>query len=205
MTNSPPPEEARPFADLWRSDVHRIYGRASRADLVRLLWRDRMTRPVLTARLCQATPREGVVGGLRHWVLRRLHVWSQGQAGVELPWETPIGPGLSLVHGWGLVVSHQARIGANVTLFHGVTIGRKDDIAADGSRIVGGAPTIEDGVWIGPHALVVGPITIGTGSRIGGGTVVTRDVPAHSLVTGNPGRVVASDVPPDTPNPWPGG
>lgn len=204
MTTAPPTEDARPFAELWRSDVHRIYGHATRADLARLLWRDRMTRPLLTARLCQATSRGGVVGELRHWVLRRLHVWSQAQGGLDLPWETATGPGLSLVHGWGLVVSHQARIGANVTLFHGVTIGRKDDIAPDGSRTVGGAPTIEDGVWIGPHALVVGPITIGAGSRIGGGSVVTKDVPPHSLVTGNPGRVVATDVPPDTPNPWPG-
>jgi serine O-acetyltransferase len=203
VTTAPPPEEPRPFADLWRSDVHRIYGRATRGDLVRLLWRDRMTRPLLTARLCQATPRGGALRELRHWVLRRLHVWSQAQGGMELPWEADIGPGLTLVHGWGLVVSHQARIGANVTLFHGVTIGRKDDIEPDGSRSVGGAPTIEDGVWIGPHALVVGDITVGRGSRIGGGAVVTKDVPPGSLVTGNPGRVVASDVPPDTPNPWP--
>jgi serine O-acetyltransferase len=124
---------------------------------------------------------------------------------MDFPWEASVGPGFAIVHGWGLVVSPDARIGANVTVFHGVTIGRKDDIAPDGSRVVGGAPTIEDGVWIGPHALVVGPITIGAGSRIAGGAVVTKDVPPRSLVTGNPGKVVASDVPPDTPNPWPTG
>lgn len=205
MTTAPPEDGALSFAELWRSDVHRIYGRATRGDLARLLWRDRMIRPLLTARACQAMPRGGRVGELRHWVLRRLHVRTQAQCAMELPWEASIGPGLTLVHGWGLVVSHQAVIGANVTLFHGVTIGRKDDIEPDGSRSVGGAPTIEDGVWIGPHALVVGDITVGRGSRIGGGAVVTKDVPAGSLVTGNPGRVVASNVPPDTPNPWPAG
>lgn len=195
-------EPALGWSELWRSDVHRVTGRARGVDLVRLLWRSRTIRPVVTARLCQTAPRGGPVRGIAHWVLRRVHVWSQGQIGVDLPWEVPMGPGLTLVHGWGLVVSPAARIGANVTLFHGVTIGRKDDIDADGSRVVGGAPTIEDGVWIGPHALVLGDITVGEGSRIGGAAVVTHDVPPRSLVVGNPGRVVASDVAPDTPNPW---
>lgn len=119
---------------------------------------------------------------------------------MDFPWEVRPGPGLTIVHGWGLVISPDAHIGANVTIFHGVTIGRKDDIASDGTRTPGGAPTIEDDVWIGPGALIIGSIVVGAGSRVGGGSVVTRDVPAGSLVVGNPAAVISAQVPPDCPN-----
>ena len=54
-----------------------------------------------------------------------------------------------------------------------------------------GAPiTVEDNVWIGSGAIILGGVTIGKNSVIGAGTVVTKDVPVNSLVVGNPGRVV---------------
>ncbi len=189
------------WSTTWRADVHRVAGQASLPELVRLVRGSRVFRPILTARLCRSAPLPPSVRGPAHLVLRRLHRLAQHQAGMDLPWETEIGIGLTIVHGWGLVVSPDARLGRNVTLFHGVTIGRKDTIAADGTRTVGGAPTIGDQVWIGPHALVVGDITIGEGSVIGGGSVVTKDVPPHSLVVGNPAQVIARDVAPDCPNP----
>lgn len=197
------PDDERDWSTSWRADVHRVAGHSSRADLLRLVRGSRVYRPILTARLCQSAPLPASVRGPAHLVLRRLHRLAQHQAGMDLPWEAEIGLGLTIVHGWGLVVSPDARIGQNVTLFHGVTIGRKDTIAADGIRTVGGAPTIGDQVWIGPNALVVGDITIGDGVVIGGGSVVTKDVPPHCLVVGNPARVVAHDVAPDCPNPAP--
>jgi serine O-acetyltransferase len=194
--------------ERWRAllaaDLHRVGRGASLAEVVRELRRTRTIRPIVTARLCQAYPvPDGPAGRLLHLFFRRAHRWCVDRAGMDLPWEAEIGPGFAIVHGWGLVVSPDARIGANVTVFHGVTIGRKDDIAPDGTRTLGGAPTIEDGVWIGPHAVVVGDIRVGAGSRIGGGTVVTKDVPPRSMVVGNPGKVIESDVAPDTPNPAP--
>ncbi len=116
---------------------------------------------------------------------------------MDLPWSTRIGPGLAITHGWGLVINENAQIGANVTLFHGVTLGRSDRIGADGVR-VSAYPVLEDEVWVGPHAVIVGGVTIGRGSRIAAGAVVTRDVPAHSMVVGNPATItkerVISDV-----------
>ena len=47
-----------------------------------------------------------------------------------------------------------------------------------------------DNVWIGSGAIILGGVTIGKNSVIGAGTVVTKDVPANSLVVGNPGRVI---------------
>lgn len=157
----------------------------------------------MTSRACQGHHLRGGGGALLGRFWRRAHRWATARAGMDLPWETEIGPGLAITHGWGLVVAPSARIGANVTVFHGVTIGRKDDIADDGTRVEGGAPTIGDGAWIGPHAIIIGPVMVGAGARVAGGSVVTKDVPAGSLVAGNPAVVIRSDVPPDTPNPVP--
>ncbi|MDO8412873.1 MAG: hypothetical protein Q7S51_03665 [Gallionellaceae bacterium] len=44
---------------------------------------------------------------------------------MDFPWQTKSGGGLALTHGWGLVISPGAKIGKNVTLFHGVTLGSR--------------------------------------------------------------------------------
>jgi len=121
---------------------------------------------------------------------------------MDLPWNVSVDVGLALTHGWGIVVSPGARIGRNVTLFHGVTLGRRDRIDAAGERVVG-YPVIEDDVWIGPHAVIVGAVTVGRGSRVAAGAFVTKSVPPNSVVVGNPGRVVRIGAPPDVMNPAP--
>jgi serine O-acetyltransferase len=120
-------------------------------------------------------------------------------AGVDLPWQTRIGSGLALTHGWGLVISPGAKIGSNVTLFHGVTLGQRDRILITGDREIG-YPTIEDDVWIGPHAIIIGNVTIGRGSRIAGGACVHESVPPYSVVMGNPSKIVKMNCTPDVPN-----
>lgn len=55
--------------------------------------------------------------------------------------------------------------------------------------IEGAAVCIEDDVWIGPNATILKGVTVGTGSFIEPGTVVTTDVPPRSVVFGNPGRI----------------
>jgi serine O-acetyltransferase len=81
-----------------------------------------------------------------------------------------------------------------------VTIGRKDKILADGERIIS-YPTIEDEVWIGPHAIIVGGVTIGRGSRVAPGTVVIKDVDPYTIVGGNPMRVLRTNAIPDVSRP----
>ncbi|MCU1454545.1 MAG: serine acetyltransferase [Acidimicrobiales bacterium] len=98
--------------------------------------------------------------------------------GVELPAATPVGPGLRVRHGQGLVVNPTSTLGADVLLRHGVTIGN----IRRGPGEVTTSPVIGDGVEIGANAVVVGPITIGAGARIGAGTVVSTDVPPGATV-----------------------
>ncbi len=89
-----------------------------------------------------------------------------------------LSPGIMVVHGMGLCVSHGARVASGVILFQNVTLGEGIDPE---TREVG-APHIEAGVHVGPGATLLGPITVGEGSKIMAGCVVMRSVPAGSLV-----------------------
>lgn len=51
-------------------------------------------------------------------------------------------------------------------------------------------PTIGNNVWIAAGAVVIGPITIGDDVIIGANSVVTKDIPSHSIVAGNPGKII---------------
>lgn len=99
--------------------------------------------------------------------------------GVEIHWDAHIAPGISVVHGNGLVISHAATIGEGCILFHNVTLGE----GLDAKTRQRGAPTLERNVHIGPGATLLGPIVVGEGTKIMAGAVLDRSVPAHSLVT----------------------
>jgi serine O-acetyltransferase len=104
--------------------------------------------------------------------------------GIEIHPAAQIGAGLFIDHGMGVVIGETAGIGADVTLYQGVTLGGTG--FATGKR----HPTIQDNVTIGAGATLLGPITVGHGSKIGAGSVVIHDVPPHSTVVGNPGHPV---------------
>ena len=61
-------------------------------------------------------------------------------------------------------------------------------------------PVIENEVWIGPHAIVVGKTVIGFGSRVAGGAYVFKSVPPFSIVAGNPSKIIKSGCVPDVWN-----
>jgi serine O-acetyltransferase len=185
-----------------QADTYRYHGRHGTSLVLRGFFLNRTFRPVITLRWCQATRSNGGLGRLMFPFCKVLHKIATHVAGMDFPWSTQIGPGLALTHGWALVINSGARIGSNVTLFHGVTLGRRDRIAADGRRETA-YPVIEDEVWIGPHATVVGGVTIGRGSRIGAGAFVTDDVPPYSVVIGNPASIVKTQCTPDVYNPAP--
>lgn len=181
-------------------DLYRLNSKSGVARFVKAFLFSRTFRPIVTLRVCQLTAEsKNLIIRCLHLVARFVHRYVCGLAAIDLPWEVQIAPGFAITHGWGLVVAPGVNIGRNVTLFHGVTLGRRDRIGLGGERSVG-YPIIEDEVWIGPNAIVVGDIVIGEGSRIAGGAFVLESVPAHSIVIGNPGRIVKSDCQPDVPN-----
>lgn len=191
----------------WRTiqcDVYRVRGRSGWGPLLWCVVNARNFRPIFTLRVVQALVPCGAPGRLLALPVKALHKLFCWMAAIDFSHETRIGPGLAITHGWGLVVSPGAVIGANCTLFHGATLGRKDDIDADGGRS-SGYPVIEDEVWIGAHAVVIGAVTVGRGARIAAAAVVTKDVPAGAIVGGNPARVLQERAVPDVFNrsPWP--
>lgn len=109
--------------------------------------------------------------------------------GCEIPASTKIGRGLIIHHGRATVLNKSVVIGNNVTLKHNTTIGNKE--ALDGTDL--GSPIIEDNVIIGPHSIIIGPITVGKNAIIGAGSVVVKNVEANSIVAGNPAKKI-SDI-----------
>jgi serine O-acetyltransferase len=106
--------------------------------------------------------------------------------GIDISPTTIIGRGLHIGHFGGIVISPYAILGSNINIAQGVTIGAE----SRGRRK--GAPTLEDRVWVGAHAIIVGKVTIGTEALIAPGAFVNFDVPAKAVVLGNPGKVVSN-------------
>ena len=100
-----------------------------------------------------------------------------------------IGQGFFIDHALGVVIGETAVIGDDVTLYQGVTLG--------GTSLERGKrhPTLGDRVTVGAGAKVLGPVSVGSGSRIGANAVVVRDVPPDSVVVGVPGQVIARSRP----------
>ncbi|OYU27252.1 MAG: serine acetyltransferase [Burkholderiales bacterium PBB2] len=187
-----------PLAAL-KADTFRQYGYFSWLALFKGVMLARTFRPLVTMRICQYFSNSGRFFRLALPFFKVLHRLATHSAAVDLSWQTKIGGGLALTHGWGMVVSPGAVIGRNVTIFHGATLGRGDRIARDGSR-QSGYPSVEDEVWIGLNSIIVGAVVIGLGSRVCGGAYVTEDVPPYSVVAGNSGCVVKLNCTPDVMN-----
>lgn len=109
------------------------------------------------------------------------------KTGIEIHPGAVIGEGFFIDHGNGVIIGETAKIGNNVTLYQGVTLGGTGK--EQGKR----HPTIGDNVMISAGAKVLGSFTVGEGSKIGAGSVVLKEVPPNSTVVGVPGRVVRRD------------
>ncbi len=117
-------------------------------------------------------------------VPRVIAAISRSVTGIEIHPAAKIGDGFFIDHGMGVVIGETAEIGDDVTLYQGVTLGGTG--FATGKR----HPTVQDNVTIGSGAKLLGPITVGHGSKIGANSVVVHDVPPNCTVVGNPGHPV---------------
>ena len=107
--------------------------------------------------------------------------------GIDIPDTTTIGSGFYIGHFGGIVVNSHAVIGKDCNISHGVTIGQLNR----GERM--GCPVIGARVFIGPGAKILGRVTIGDDVAIGANCVVVTDIPANSVVVGNPGKVISQE------------
>ncbi|HLC41311.1 MAG TPA: serine O-acetyltransferase [Methylomirabilota bacterium] len=166
-----------------------------RRDVRAALERDPAARNRLEIILCYPGVHAVWAHRIAHWlwqcglltVARLLSNLGRFLTGIEIHPGAKIGPGLFIDHGMGVVIGETTELGQNVTLYQGVTLGGTS--LSKGKR----HPTLRDNVVVGTGAAVLGPITIGEGSRIGAGSVVVRDVPPNSVVVGIPGRMIFRD------------
>lgn len=127
-----------------------------------------------------------------HWFYERgmkniailISARAKRKTGVDIHPAAVIGNKVFIDHAVGVVIGETCEIGNNVTIYQGVTLG------GTGKDVGKRHPTIGDDVMISAGAKVLGPITIGKGSKIGAGSVVLKNVPPHCTVVGVPGRIV---------------
>lgn len=120
----------------------------------------------------------------RFFMARAISQTARFFTGIEIHPGAKIGKGLFIDHGTGVVIGETTEIGDNVTMYQGATLGGtgKDT----GKR----HPTLGNGVIVGAGAKVLGPINIGTGSKIGANAVVLKDVLPRATAVGIPARVI---------------
>ncbi len=122
----------------------------------------------------------------KYYYRLRIHKL-ENKTGFSFEHNTSIGDGLIIGH-WGkIVINGQVKFGNQMFITHGVTIGR--DIR--GKRA--GVPTFGDRVCIRTNSTVVGKVNIGNDVLIAPNTFVNFDVPDHSIVIGNPAKIIHRD------------
>ena len=103
---------------------------------------------------------------------------------IQIQPKTRIGKGFYIGHYGRIIINQETSIRNNCSIATGVTIGQENR----GKRK--GCPTIGDSVWIGTNAVIVGNIRIGNDVLIAPLAYVNFDVPDHSIVIGNPARII---------------
>jgi serine O-acetyltransferase len=185
------------FGEAWRADIDRTYNHRTGSKLKRII--NTIRSP-----------------GVQVMTLFRFGGWSMSQPklirivtdpiyfitngilkimwGIELPRNTIVGPGCSIGHFSGIIISDRAELGSNCTISHGVTIGT----SGKGEKC--GAPTIGDNVYFAAGCKVFGKISIpqsgryanGNNVKIGANAVVHKSIPDNAIVVCYPGFKILS-------------
>jgi len=109
--------------------------------------------------------------------------------GIEVTPKCDIGPGLLLPHTHGTVIG-ATRIGANATIFQGVTLGAK---YAQMDYLPESRPTVDDDVMIGAGAKILGGVNIGPRARVAANSLVIESVPADTTAIGVPAIIKSAN------------
>jgi serine O-acetyltransferase len=114
-----------------------------------------------------------------------LKTWTEVITNIEIPANAEIGAGLYIPHTGTIVLNSGTVLGENCTISTNVVIGHA---RGGGSS---GTPRVGNRVYIGPGAILIGPISVGDDALIAPGAVVTRSVEPATVVAGNPARPIS--------------
>ena len=163
---------------FFKKDLYRYYGESGEPTLKKIF------RPLeikyisvfRKANMCKFLPLK------IYYMLRLMRLSNRTK--IQIPARTSIGEGLYIGHLGRVIIHPEAKLGKNINIGTGVTIGMENRGARKGT------PVISDNCWIGTNAVVVGNVKIGSDVLIAPLTYVNFDVPDHSIVVGNPGRII---------------
>ncbi len=115
---------------------------------------------------------------------RMLTEHAHSVTGIDIHPATRIGEYFAIDHGTGIVIGETSVIGNHVTLYQGVTLGAKNFSYGDDGRPLKlpRHPVLEDNVTVYSNASILGRVTIGEGSVIGGNVWLTHSVPKYSRI-----------------------
>ncbi|QQR41110.1 serine O-acetyltransferase [Devosia rhizoryzae] len=178
------------FAETLRDDPE--IGIAARVDLAATMERDpachRAVEPLLYFKGYQAIQTHRFAHAMQKAGRRDFALYLQSRSSqvfqVDINPAVPLGKGIMLDHGTGLVIGETAVVGDNVSMLQNVTLGGTGKSDQDRH------PKIGNGVLIGAGAKVLGNIKVGDCSRIGAGSVVLKEVPPRVTVAGVPAKVI---------------
>lgn len=186
VTNPARPAVRMHYRATVRCDLYRYYARIDFPTFLRAWFRMPAFKFTLWLRTTAHLRSRGSILMKPAYILSRMMLEHYSvKYGYQIPFDTEVGAGLYLSHVGPIIVNPLAKIGRNVNIAVGVTIGQTNR----GKRA--GVPTIGDRVWIGTNAVVVGSVSIGDGALIGPGAYVNFDVPPNGVVIGNPGKIVS--------------
>ena len=180
----------RTFQDVLASDEQ--IARAFRADLSAVFDRDpacaRYIEPLLYFKGFHALVTHRFAHALWSAGRRDFAFYLQSQASavfaIDIHPAAHVGIGIMIDHGHSVVFGETSRVGDNVSILHGVTLGGTGKEGGDRH------PKIGNNVLIGAGAKVLGNITVGDCSRVAAGSVVLKDVPPCTTVAGVPAKVM---------------
>ena len=176
---------------VFREDLHAVFERDPAAkNVVEVVLAYPGLHAIWLHRVAHALHRQGVP------VLPRLlSHFNRFVTGIEIHPGARIGRRFMIDHGMGVVIGETAEIGDDCMLYQGVSLAIVHTHDVPSLRGAKRHPTLLNSVTVGAGAKILGAITVGEGAYIGAGSVVMRDVPAHTTVVGVPGRVVAERDP----------
>ena len=151
--------------------------------------------PAVTAMIYYRTAHELYRQGVPV-IPRMLTEYAHSATGIDIHPGAVIGDHFAIDHGTGIVIGETSVIGSHVTMYQGVTLGARNfSYDADGlPRNIPRHPILEDGVTVYSNASILGRVTIGQNSVIGGNVWLTRSVPAHSrILQGKPQEMIFTD------------
>jgi len=164
------------------------------SDILAAYQGDPAARSIEEVRFCYP----GITGITHHRLAHELYVLdlpllarivaelAHSATGIDIHPGAEIDASFFIDHGTGVVIGETAKVGKRVRLYQAVTLGAKlFPVGENGALVKGTArhPIVEDDVVIYAGATILGRVTIGRGSTIGGNVWLTRDVPPNSNVT----------------------